>query len=218
MTEIPVQALEDWLRDLRAVGYAVAKAPDIWANLERGGDWDIVVSSLATSEALLLRHLGPPDRVSRRSYVTAYEYSWGSIDLLPGLYWRGVELATGLDVVAAGEASGKVTVASLPHQVVAACVYPKLAYGAYKASYAALLEAASPSEQLLLDSAMHRIFGRTAPTVDAFLSESPRTLRRAASLRALGSLRFWPRFAHFTYREVIVRVGGRVARGRKSST
>src|SRR4051794_39547296 len=91
---LPREQLRGFLQDLRATGYAVAKAPELWSNLERGGDWDLVVVDVEAAVRLLEGRVGAPESVIRRSYVTTAVYAWGHIDFLPGLVWRGVQLAS----------------------------------------------------------------------------------------------------------------------------
>jgi len=87
-TSLPQAALARCLGEIR--NYVVLRnAEDIWVNLRRGGDVDVLVGDLALAERMLLRRLGPPIRIIRSSYVTGCTYDWGHIDLLPTLEWRG---------------------------------------------------------------------------------------------------------------------------------
>ena len=91
-TELPRNALEGLASALAAAGACVLRNPFLFENLARGGDWDILVPSLEDAESLLIRHLGPPDGMARRSYVSSYLYGWGYIDLFSDWQWRGVQL------------------------------------------------------------------------------------------------------------------------------
>jgi len=62
---------------------------DLFGNLERGGDIDLLVADLGLAERTVIRHLGAPIRIARSSYVSGYSYDWGHIDLLPTIEWRG---------------------------------------------------------------------------------------------------------------------------------
>ena len=62
---------------------------DLFGNLQRGGDIDLLVGDLELAERTLIRHLGCPIRITRRSYVREYSYDWGNVDLLPSIEWRG---------------------------------------------------------------------------------------------------------------------------------
>ncbi|WP_458199676.1 hypothetical protein [Blastococcus deserti] len=205
---IPKDALARWLEDMRSLGYAVAKAPDLWANLERGGDWDIVVTDPGLSERLLHEHVGEPVSVTRRSYVTSYVYSWGHLDLLPGIQWRAVELADAGAVVAAARPDGDGhMVASPVHQALAACVYPRLAHDSFKERYAPLLRPNDTRDVAQLNSALQRIFGPCVPNAEAFLRTPIAILRRQALSRALMTPGGWKRGVRFLYREVPLRLG-----------
>jgi hypothetical protein len=93
MTGIPVivdheTALTRCLRELP--NYVVLRnEEDLFANLQRGGDVDLLVGDLALAERILIRHLGAPVRIISSSYVRGYSYDWGHIDLLPTIEWRG---------------------------------------------------------------------------------------------------------------------------------
>jgi hypothetical protein len=85
---LPEIALTRWLHELP--NYVVLRnEEDLFGNLERGGDIDLLVGDLQLAERMLIRHLGPPVRILRSSYVTGYSYDWGHVDLLPTLEWRG---------------------------------------------------------------------------------------------------------------------------------
>jgi len=85
---VPVAALVRCLRDLP--NYVVLRnEEDLFGNLERGGDVDLLVGDLEVAERTLIRHLGAPVRIIRYSYVTGYSYDWGHVDLLPTIEWRG---------------------------------------------------------------------------------------------------------------------------------
>jgi hypothetical protein len=85
---VPEAAVTAFLRELP--NYVVLRNEgDLFGNLQRGGDIDLLVLDREFAEHSLIRHLGLPIRVTRRSYVTEYFYEWGSIDLLPSIEWRG---------------------------------------------------------------------------------------------------------------------------------
>jgi len=81
-------ALTRCLRELP--NYVVLRnEDDLFGNLQRGGDVDLLVGDLELAERTLIRHLGAPIRMIRSSYVTGYSYDWGHVDLLPTIEWRG---------------------------------------------------------------------------------------------------------------------------------
>lgn len=208
MTGIPVVRLAGWLDALdQEKGYAVAKAPDLWANLERGGDWDLVVSDRSRAESLLRRIVGEPNRVIRHSYVHTFNYAWGKIDLLPGLIWRSVLLAASEEVIesATRNAFG-VVVASRPHQILAACVYPLLAHGSYKDTYRSLLLELTQEETDILDVLLGRTFGQGVCAPEALLAPlHVRRMREIATRRSLSHVNGWARMVSFGFREAAVR-------------
>jgi thymidylate kinase len=85
---VPEAALANCLRELPA-SVVLRNEEDLFGNLHRGGDVDLLVRDLDRAERTLIRHLGPPLRITRHSYVTGYFYDWGHIDLLPSIEWRG---------------------------------------------------------------------------------------------------------------------------------
>jgi hypothetical protein len=87
-TSLPQAALARCLHEIP--NYVVLRnEEDIFENLRRGGDVDLLVGDVALAERMLIRHLGPAIRIIRSSYVTGYSYDWGHLDLLPTIEWRG---------------------------------------------------------------------------------------------------------------------------------
>jgi hypothetical protein len=85
---VPEAALTRCLRELP--NYVVLRnEEDLFGNLRRGGDVDLLVADLGLAERTLIRHLGVPVRIIRSSYVSGYSYDWGHVDLLPTIEWRG---------------------------------------------------------------------------------------------------------------------------------
>jgi hypothetical protein len=213
---VPHDRLQMFLDGLAHVGYAVAKNPDIWASLDRGGDWDVVVADLGRSERLLVDSLGPPKRCVRRSYVSSYFYDWGSIDLLPDIRWRGVILVPGRQVVAEARlgSDGRTPIARPAHQAVAGWIAPVLAWGGYKSRYDEVLAEAVRSDGKELGETLSRIFGDACgsqvvglATGDAIDAAVIARLRRRALVQStladpVGTFRRLARFAH---REAVVR-------------
>ncbi len=217
-TEAPRERLEGLLGNLQKVGYAVAKSPDVWASLSRGGDWDLVVSDLARAETEVVRSLGQPRRVIRRSYVSAYFYQWGEIDLLPGLIWRTVLLASAREIVASARITSSGGMAASPaYQALADWIGPLLSYGAFKERTRDTVRSAVHSEVEVLGLVLRRIFGwdLASRLVSLARAERPEegvglrhVLRRAALLRSARShpMRTAGHFANFIFHEVTLRV------------
>ncbi len=217
-TKVPQDRLELLLADLSKVGYAVAKNPDLWASLSRGGDWDLVVADLPLAESHLLRLLGQPQSSIRRSYVWAYLYSWGEIDLLPGLLWRMVLLASGCEVIRSARISPPgISVSSPAYQAMASWIGPLLSSGSFKERTRETVRAAVDQESKIFEGLLLRIFGTRLTTQLLSLARDARpeqavhlrhVLRRAAVLR---SMRRHPvvtvsRAANFASREALLRL------------
>src|SRR5678815_1525618 len=82
------ELLVRWLNELP--DYVILRnEKDLFENLARGGDLDVLVGDPGLAERTLIHHVGPPLRITRRSSVTGYSYEWGHIDLLSRLEWRG---------------------------------------------------------------------------------------------------------------------------------
>lgn len=161
MIVIPHSELRHFLRCLQPTAWAVMKNSDLWASLQRGGDWDLVVADRCTAEGLLRTHLGAPSRAERRSYVSSLHYSWGHIDFLPGLRWRGVELLSAASIIdAASMEETGFPVSRLAHQAIAAWIYPLLAYGGLNVQrYGALVHEARSDDGDELRKVLTMLFG-----------------------------------------------------------
>jgi hypothetical protein len=185
----PRAALECFLERLDAeVGFAVAKQPDLWANLRRGGDWDLVVADVNRAREVLVTTVGAPVRTVRRSYVVAEYFDWGEIDLLPRLEWKGVELASARAVVAGAQQSSEGwPIARSAHQAVAAWVYPLLAYGAVTDRNAEVARRAAAEDGVELEQILTRLFG---PARAAVLVRAARAGDHAAVRPLIPALRF----------------------------
>ena len=86
---IPREEISAFLAELE--DYVVLRNFDVFVNLERGGDIDLLVGDTARAERALLAHLGSPLWITRRSYVHGYFYPWGHLDLITAHSWRGAE-------------------------------------------------------------------------------------------------------------------------------
>ena len=87
-TLVPQAALALCLRELPNC-VVLRNEEDLFDNLQRGGDVDLLVADLQLAERTLIRHFGSPVRIFRSSYATGYSYDWGHLDLLPTVEWRG---------------------------------------------------------------------------------------------------------------------------------
>lgn len=159
---VPVQRLRAFLARLEGEsrGYVVVKNPNLWANIERGGDWDLLVGDLPSAQAHLVETLGRPERISRRSYVCSHYFDWGEIDLLSGIEWRGVELVDRDRVLRSFRRHGEGwRINSLAYEAIACWVSPLLYSGTFNERYETVIQAAVANEADDLQSELQRVFG-----------------------------------------------------------
>lgn len=162
MTDLP--PYDDLSRFLELLGtrcqYAIVKNPDLWYNLQHGGDWDLLVSDLQEAQAVLLDALGPPRRVAERSYVVAHYYDWGEIDFLPHLTWQGIELIPAARFLARSVADrGGWPVACSAHQSIMGWIAPLLATGSFRPKYQSVVNHALSHDLDELVDGLHALFG-----------------------------------------------------------
>jgi len=212
-----VHSLSDLLVRLGRIGYVVAKNPSLWANLERGGDWDLVVTDLSAAGRSVTASLGTPLRVECHTYVHAYFYGWGEIDLLAGVHWRGVELLSASDMIRdASVGSDGVMNPSIAHEAVAAWIAPLLSSATFKPTYAGTLQRAASTDAAKFVIVLRRIFGKrlSISLLRMAARGSPedslamtRTLRRVVVVRALLTqpLKTTRNASHFGLREINMR-------------
>jgi hypothetical protein len=85
---LPQAALTRCLRELS--DYVILRnEEDLFRNLRRGGDIDLLVHDQDLAERTLIRHLGVPIRVMRASDARGYSWDWGHVDLVQTIEWRG---------------------------------------------------------------------------------------------------------------------------------
>ena len=222
---VPTSSLERFLQEL-GDDYAVAKNPDIWGSLERGGDWDLIVSQPERAAVLLRRCVGAPERVVRRSYVTAFYFDWGEIDLLPAIDWRGIRLISASSVLARARVSETgIRIASSLDQAIAGWFIPIVSHGSAKERYLAPVAATLNEAQdelgsllraLLDERLVVEILSIAKQGGIAFPAVLRRRVRRGLFLRSLlvSPLATSSRSVRFLWRELVVRSAlGRRGRG-----
>lgn len=158
---VPRAALEHYFRELP--DYVVLRnEEDVFAHLERGGDLDLLVGNLDLAERTLIRHLGCPIRITRRSYVRENFYDWGSVDLLPSIEWRGASYLR-TDSVFDGRrlSEGGRPVPRLAHVALISWFSSLLWGGFFKERYASVIRQAVEADglafrQALTEAAGHR--------------------------------------------------------------
>lgn len=186
-TAVPMDLLRQVVSALRQ-HVVVVKNPDIWASVQRSGDWDLVADSTPSVYRTLAAILGQPTWVNYRSYVMNINWEWGHIDLLPDIRWRGIRLLSAEAVLEGRIPTADLPVARLAHQAVSACVFSVLAYGRVAPRYGTLWDRARQEDSTELKTIVDSVFGDDCgvdrmPMRD-FVSAA-RKLRLAAVLRAL---------------------------------
>jgi hypothetical protein len=158
----------------------VVKNPDIWASLERSGDWDLIADQTPIAYRTLTAILGEPAWVNHRSYVMNINWAWGHIDLLPDIRWRGIRLLSADAVLEGRIFTDDLPVARLAHQAVSACVFSVLAYGSIHPRYGSLWDIARREDSDELKAVVDRVFG-----VDCGIERMPinRLVSTAGKLR-----------------------------------
>jgi hypothetical protein len=189
----------------------VVKNPDIWASLDRSGDWDLIADDSRMAYRTLKAILGVPTGVNHRSYVINVNWDWGHIDLLPDVRWRGIRLLSAASVLGGRVDTADLPVAQLAHQAISACVFSVLAYGQVNPRYRSVWEAARREDSEELKAAVDRIFGDDCGLDGVSMSvleSSARKLRREAVLHALRKdlLPVIGRSAVFAAREAPIRL------------
>ena len=165
------------------------KSQDPWANLSRGGDWDLAVPSWRDAEARLTAAAGAPTRAEYRRWQCALFFPWGEVDLLEGLRWRGMPVLTA-DQLRSGARPGRpFKVARPAHEAIAAWVAPLMAAGSWKQElHKAAVDRAWREDAAQLRQELHRLFG-SAVAEDLESDYLHAELTRARDLRVAFALR-----------------------------
>ena len=162
---VPQAALTRCLRELPNC-VVLRNEEDLFGNLQRGGDVDLLVADLELAERTLIRHLGVPVRIIRSSYVSGYSYEWGHVDLVPTIEWRGACYLRTEAVLESRRlsASGR-PVPRIAHEALVAWLTNILCGGFFKERYAAEIRKAVETDgpafrQALIEVAGNRLGGR----------------------------------------------------------
>jgi len=159
--EQPRQALlARWLNELP--DYVILRnEKDLFENLTRGGDLDLLVGDPGLAERTLIHRVGPPLRITRRSSVTGYSYEWGHIDLLSRLEWRGACYLQTHTVLNARQrsASGR-PVPALAHEALISWLTSLLWGGFFKERYDSLICDAARVDHSRMCDALIEAFGK----------------------------------------------------------
>lgn len=213
---VPQAALTRCLRELP--NYVVLRNEEaLFGNLQRGGDIDLLVADLDLAERALIRHLGCPIRITRRSYVREYFYDWGNIDLLPSIEWRGARyLRTKVVLDGRRHSESGRPVPRVAHEAVVSWLTSLLWGGFFKERYAAEIRQAVEVDggafrQTLIEVAGKKLGGRLwQAAVDDHAEMSAkwtRSLRLAVWWRACfrSPLRTIQRYVAFVIAELRLR-------------
>jgi hypothetical protein len=221
MTGIPAiadheAALTRCLRELPT--YVVLRnEEDLFGNLQRGGDIDLLVADLDRAERILIRHLGAPIRIIRSSYVSGYSYDWGHVDLLPTLEWRGACYLRTEAVLESRRLSPRGRpVPAIAHEALVSWFSSLLWGGFFKARYAAEIRHAVEVDGSAFRQTLTEVAGKKLglrlwqAAVDGHAevsAEWTRSLRRAVWWRACRSspVRTIQRFVAFVIGELKLR-------------
>lgn len=192
---LPTLELEALIRALAATGSFALRNSNLFANLNRRGDWDVLVRDMEEAEDFIVHHLGRPDRIARRSYVTSYYYLWGYIDLFPDWQWRGIRLLP-TSALARGLTPGPAGLPCLtPAREALVVWFGNLLWsGNCKQRYSEAITEAARCHRQEFESVTADIFGRRLARMLVELAADGRPevadrlaprLRRAVTIRAL---------------------------------
>lgn len=157
---MPDVEIAAFLRELEE--YVVLRnEADLFDNLRRGGDVDLLVRDLARAERTLIRHLGPPIRITKRSSVTECFYEWGNIDFLPSIEWRGADYLPVDTVLEERRVSVRgLPVPRLAHEALVSWLTSLLWGGFFKERYATVIRQAVASDGSAFRHALTAAAGR----------------------------------------------------------
>lgn len=155
--ELPSARLERCFRALEK--WAVLRNPDIFANFERGGDCDLLVANREAAACRIEREMGSPFRIAERSYVTSLYYEWGHLDLAEHVFWQGLRLIDGRDILGRCDRSGVWPVVSRVDEAIVMLLNSLLWGGFVKRRYCSDIQAAFSAEADLTAEILWRAVG-----------------------------------------------------------
>jgi thymidylate kinase len=157
---VPHAALARCLRELPNC-VVLRNEEDLFRNLQRGGDVDLLVREPELAERILIRRLGPPVRITKRSYVTEYFYEWGNVDLLPSIEWQGARYLRTEAVVDGRRVSesGR-PVPRIAHEALISWLTSLLWGGFFKERYASVIRQAVEVDGVAFRQALIEVAGK----------------------------------------------------------
>ena len=158
-TLIPRAALTRYLRELP--NYVVLRnEEDLFGNVERGGDIDLLVGDLELAERTLIRHLGPPIRINRYSFARGYFFDWGHIDLVRTIEWQGACYLPTEAILEARQLSPRGRpVPRMAHEALICWLTSPLWGGFFKKRYAPVIRQAVEADGVALEQALIEVAG-----------------------------------------------------------
>ena len=157
---VPEAALTQCLRELPNC-VILRNEEDLFGNLQRGGDIDLLAEDLELAEQTLIHHLGCPIRITRRSYVIEYFYDWGNVDLLPSIEWRGARLVRTEAIVDGRQISERGRpVPKLAHEALISWLTSVLWGGFFKERYRSVIRQAVEVDGVVFRQALLELAGR----------------------------------------------------------
>jgi hypothetical protein len=159
-TSVPEAALTRCLREIPDA-VVLRNEEDLVGNLRRGGDVDLLAADAQLAEQLLVRHLGAPVQIARRSYSVGYSYDWGHVDVQSTFEWRGAAYLDAHEVLAARRVSARgIPVPSLAHEATISWMANLLFGGFFKERYADGVREAVAADGPALRETLIQIAGR----------------------------------------------------------
>ena len=160
-TSIPRAALTRYLRELP--NYVVLRnEEDLFGNVERGGDIDLLVGDAELAERLLIHHLGPPIRINRYSFARGYFFDWGHIDLVQTIEWQGACYLRTEAILESRRLSARGRpVPRIAHEAAICWLTSPLWGGFFKKRYAPVIRQAVEADGAALEQTLIEIAGDT---------------------------------------------------------
>lgn len=190
--ELPIAKLNSLFQSLS--NWAVIRNKDVIKNFLNGGDCDIICGNLQDCGEKIVTHLGLPLRIAERSYVISYYYEWGHIDLTDHIYWRGLILARGDELL-----SRKGFFEDLPHvdhsyEAIVALLNSVLWGSFVKKRYSSMINEKFTYDQSDVRKLLHYMVGRKACRflIDKSINRDWRGIEENVQ-----RLRLWIRLHHF---------------------
>ncbi len=157
---IPTRKLDRLFSALK--NWAVIRNEDVIQNFLDGGDCDIICKDLVECGEQIIAHLGVPLRIAARSYVVSYYYEWGHIDLTDNIYWRGLTLAEGDQILSRKRYLGNLPMVSDADESIVSLLNSVLWGGFVKKRYVFKIHEIFSNTQSEVERILHHMLGKNA--------------------------------------------------------